>query len=292
MSNHERSSGSKEKSPTLQDRLKQLGGRKLLIAAVVAGGLAIGGLAFSNMNKGVSPENSQTNQSQSSEQLSPSEERLRKELEAKPKLSLEEIRSQYESKMPKGEQITEDFRIPSGLSDQELASTFADRLTKMMGCGYDPLLYDEYSHEDTSRDTFVDSRLTGIAASCQKYIAPAMFSDGARGTESVIKFLKRSQDEHAYNLDIRVLTSGNPTENEESYQVSYSPRKVTNETPTGVNPATRILTFSLIEKSNVDKNRANEDLGVTLDTVGIERKFSVGFKEEGGSTKITSLLEY
>ena len=292
MSNHERSSGSKEKSPTLQDRLKQLGGRKLLIAAVVAGGLAIGGLAFSNMNKGASTENPQTNQSQSSEQLSPEEERLRKELEAKPKLSLEEIRSQYESKMPKGEQIAEDFKIPAGLNDQEIVNVFADKLTKMMDCGYDPLLYDEYVHQDTSRDTFVDSRLTGIAAACQKYIAPAMFSPEALNTDTVTKFLKSSQDKHAYNLDLRVLTSGNPTENEESYQVSYSPRQVTNVTATGVSPSIRTLSFSLIEKSNVDKNRADEDLGATLDTVGVERKFRVTFTENGSGSKITSLLEF
>ena len=290
MSNHERSSGPKEKSPTLQDRLKQIGGRKLLIAAVVAGGLVIGGFAFSNMNKGSSPETTQ-NQSQSSEQLSPEEERLRKELEAKPKLSLQEIRSQYESKMPNGEQIAEDFKIPAGLSDQELAGVFADRLTKMMSCGYDPLLYEEYVHQDTSRDTFVDSRLTGIAAACQKYIAPALFTESALEQPTVVKFLKNAQDEHAYNLDLRVLTSGNPTENEESYQVTYTPRGVTNQTLQGANPSTRALSFSVLQKSNVDKNRADEDLGARLDTAGSERKFFITFIDTGSQTLITRFIE-
>ena len=292
MSNHERSSGSKEKSPTLQDRLKQIGGRKLLIAAVVAGGLVVGGLAFSNMNKGQSTENSQ-NQTQSQQEELSLEEMAKRDMESKPKLSLEEIRAKYDAAMPTGEQITEKFRIPSGLSDEELAATFADRLTEWMKCGYDPLLRDEYLHESTSRDTFVDNRLSGIAASCEKYITQALFSKEALQAGYADKFIKKTVSHHAYNLDLAVLTDDKSAENGEHYQISYSPRKVTNETPSGVSPSIRTLYIPMLQKANTDKNQADEKLGATdLTPTGKEQKLQVTFTDEGKYSVISGFVEY
>lgn len=287
MSNHERPTKSNEQGPTLQDRLKKIGGRKLLVAAVIVGGLTIGGIAYVN-SKSADPSNEQ-GQSQSS-QRNEGEEKALQELNEQRSLSLEEIRADYDANTPSGEEIAESFKIPTGLSDQELADTFAKRLSEWMKCGYHSSLRDEYLHESTSRDNFVDTRLSGIAASCEKYITASIFDERYTDVSSTAGFVNGLRESHAYSLDIRVLTDDGSVENEEPYEKYFTTRKVTNITASGVDPSSRTLSFSMLEQSNVSKNVADERLGSS--STSKERGLRVAFSEESGTTRITRVVEY
>lgn len=287
MSNHEQSHESKSSShEAWKDKLK---GKKAIIAAIAAGILVVGvsGALLANGGGNHNPSGETQTQNQT-DALSPEEARIKQEMSEKSKLSIDEIRARYESKMPSGEQITADFKIPSGLSDEELTKVFSDRLSSWMTCGYDSLLRDEYLHESTNRETFVDSRLSGIASSCQKYIVAGLFSEKASQLSNVTVFAKDMQDKNAYNLDLRVLTDDGSSENQEPYRIYFTPRQTSNVTPSGVDPSIRVLSFSLLEKANIDKNRADDDFGATtIDTVGKEKKFRLTFTDNGANTTIT-----
>ena len=159
-----------------------------------------------------------------------------------------------------------------------------------MKCGYHSSLRDEYLHESTSRDNFVDTRLSGIAASCEKYITQSIFVEDAAKISSTAKFIDSMQNAHAYSLDIRVLTDDKSTENEEAYEKFFTTRGIQNITLPGVDPSMRTLSIPLLEQSNVSKNVADERLNASATSK--ERKIRVGFIEQGGVTQIQNIVEY
>lgn len=283
MSNHEKShENSRSSHETWKDKLK---GKKAIIAAVAAGILVVGvgGAILINNNGDGKTANQESSQSQDAS------DSFNAQFETKPQLSLEEVRVKYEESLLRGEALTKKFEIPVGLSDEELAQTVMSRFDDWGMYGADPLLYDEYVNTETQRDSFINDRLPSIAKTNSQYIVPGLFENGWQESQSTAAFVDAMEKKNANNLDFYSLTADGSAGNEEPYRLYREITKVMNTTRGGVSSPNRTLVIDFLEKTNTDKNLA-DDRGATLITpAGYKQSMRVNFTEIDGKTVITGL---
>ena len=146
---------------------KKIGGkvlriRNLIIGAGVAAVIVGGGLYMNSLSSNAD-KNPEQNQSQTVDQ-------------EKKERNLQEIISEYDNKQPSAEEITEQFKIPTGLDDDQMAEAFISKLNKWTNFGADPLLAAEYMHSQTDINEFND-RTDSIAARNAKIIAPMLLKN-------------------------------------------------------------------------------------------------------------------
>lgn len=286
MSNHERSSGPKEKSPTFQDRLKKIGGRKLLVTAVIAGGLVIGGFAyFNHVNKGSSSPESSRTQTQNPDESEQSGSDILDQWSQdaqEDRTKIPEKAESYGGIQPElsGDSLAKAFEIPTGLSSDEYASAFINRLNALVMYGATPATAEKIINGNLSADE-ENKYLADLVSKNTKSFDDALFAKDMAGTLNKDTFLEYIGGISQSSASIWGRTL-NKSQDSEPFVTSFRTTEVLDR---GTSDGMRSLTIYVTASSNTDKNRGSE-LGSKFTSDGASGQISIRTKPVGGVDKI------
>ena len=238
--------------------------RNLIIGAGVAAVIVGGGLYMNSLsNSGDANKNPEQSQSQAANQ-------------EKKERNLQEIIAEYDNKQPSAEEITEQFKIPTGLDDTELADEFISKLNGWINFGSDPLLRAEYMHSQTNINEFED-RTDSIAAKNAKIIAPMLLEND--DYDLMNKFIEQMQDRNSKALHLsNSPDSPDTAPPQDALSRSFKFTRVKNTTPPSFTDYGRVLDIYFEDKKG--------------DTVIYDGIFKITFEEVDGRTVGTGFIEY
>ncbi len=161
----------------------------------------------------------------------------------------EEYRAAYESSILRGEELTEHFRIPAGLSDEELAETIMDRVDEWENYGANKELSLWLNNRDLSETApSLQELVDEVSRENREAIEDALFTNDL--TE-VLPFVERLERTNSSVLGFFKQTSGDT----EAYR-TWS--KITTISGIAMDESTRRIDISFTSHANTDKNRAVE----------------------------------
>lgn len=276
MTNHERSSyGAERKNDQTKDR--KIGKKTIRNYAIVAGvvvALGAGGaLVYSNLSHNASNTN---NSSQHETQNTP---------EQPQRESIENLTANYKFNMPNEQGIINQFEMPSGMSDQEAAETFVSRYNSWMSFGINED-FDKIANRLGDDET--EEHLVGLIATTTKdaakpiqkglFYADVMGSAGDDfakemqeiNTSSVELYAKTIKDTEPYKRTLKAMDTATGED------VSWNLTDV------------RLITFTVLERTNADKNSSAEKGADANDQVNRRGTATIKLYDDGKTTKIVS----
>jgi hypothetical protein len=190
-----------------------------------------------------------------------------------------------------GEALTKAFEIPAGLSDEALAQTFIDKINAWNMYGASDKLADDYFNNTSIGSDEFEAGLEKQAAATSEAVVAALFDEGAfthmnSMAQQLVDF-QTSVNAHSANFYVLTSKAAGNAEDLEPYRRFDEITQVEVQDPEKVDPTARLLEITFLEKSNTDKNHA-DDLGATeTDPKGAETHYKVGFTTVDGTEKIT-----
>lgn len=286
MSNHELSR-QEEKTPSPQERLKRIGGRKLLVAAIVVGGLTVGGIMFANnMNRNPNVSTQPTSSQQSNE-TNPTPEGPQIPEKAEAYGGIEQGLE--------GEALIKAFEIPAGLSNEEYAQAFINRKNAWTMYGSTPELAKEYWSDGGGAST--ESTIEKISSENGSNIRSALFSDDIKDspgspTKSLVdKFVSNMTTMNRVSLDLWLRTIPYPEiapGNKEAYVRTTTIDKIEDQSQYA-GSKTRSIRITCTEKTNSDKNEA-KTLSTNISSEDSQVRYTITTITVNGVEKIVGLF--
>lgn len=162
----------------------------------------------------------------------------------------------YASTILHGEELTKEFEIPTGLSDQELGETFAESINAWENYGANPSLEAEVLGKGLGDDEKL-AIYSDLAEKNADAIAPAILGDDW-GNHPVSSQLKRQlQENNSVTLNLNALTSDKEYD-EESWATYIEDVITTNISDEFTLEGGRRLRIEYVVKDNSDKNRVDK----------------------------------
>ncbi len=261
------------------DKKNRLTGLHRLAAIGALSTLALTGCAADNV--GAAPSPSETTQTQVEEEPTPT-----------PAATAEA----YGGIEPylEGEALTAAFEIPAGLSDEELAQAFVDRMNAWMMYGATPELAAKWDSSSEGND-YWKSEFDKVSSDNESAISPALFTEDAIASEGGLSILTLMQEINADSL-YRYILSSFPDRNPEDIEPYVRWREVANVddvTPPSAADGTRTLQISYVERANTDKNDTAMDETSELNLIkGIEGFWNVAFVTDGSNETIQGIMDF
>ncbi|WP_409048284.1 hypothetical protein AB2L57_05830 [Microbacterium sp. HA-8] len=259
------------------DKKNRLTGLHRLAAIGALSTLALTGCAADNV--GAAPNPSETTQTQVEEEPTPT-----------PAVTAEA----YGGIEPnlEGEALTAAFEIPAGLSDEELAQAFIDRMNAWMMYGATPERAAEWLADRWKGSDGWLTEYGAVASNNEDAISPALFAEEAITSEGNLSLLALMQEINADSIYRYVRTSFPDLDPEDTepylrWRELVSVKDVsTYQTEDG----TRSLQIAYVEKANGDKNTAlgdNQSL-----SEGIEGFWNVAFVTDGSHERVQGIMDF
>jgi len=190
------------------------------------------------------------------------------------------------------DELLENFRIPAGLSDEELSVAFTKASETWNNFGTSPSLANEFLEigQAEGRDAAL-RYFDEISAESTEKIVPLLFTSDAFNNGKVSEYIENRELTQAANLNLYSVTSGRQAEDLEPYKLTTELISYQNITEPEVSESQRDLYLVITQKSNTDKNRA-DDLGEnTFGPEGLVSTLTVTFVNDGTTEKISN-IEY
>lgn len=155
-----------------------------------------------------------------------------------------------------GEALTQEFEIPTGLSDQELGTLFAERINDWENYGANPALDNELFEKGLNEDERL-AVYTDLAQKNADAIAPGLFGDSWQDNIIISQFKDQVQKNNRVTLDLNATTSDKDYD-EEAWSTRVEGVNTINKTNEFTLEGGRRLRIEFTVKDNSEKNRVDE----------------------------------
>lgn len=259
------------------DKKNRLTGLHRLAAIGALSTLALTGCAADN--GGAAPSPSETTQTQVEEEPTPTP------------AATAEAYGGIEPNL-EGEALTAAFEIPAGLSDEELAQAFIDRMNAWMMYGATPERAAEWLADRSKGSDGWLTEYGAVASNNEDAISPALFTEEAITSEGNISLLALMQEINADSIYRYVRTSfpDLDPEDTEPYLRWRELVGVKDVSTYQTEDGTRSLQIAYVEKANGDKNTALGDNQALSE--GIEGFWNVAFVTDSSHERIQGIMDF
>ena len=182
------------------------------------------------------------------------------------------------------EELAESLVMPSSLSSEELGHAFIGNLDKLSNYGATVEL-EEWVFNRGANEEDVRAICDQIATQAQEAALEAMFAEDRPADRAGIN--TASLIDNVKEINIAVLstyyrtTNTNDIEDVESFRMWSEVDSVEDITPSSGGESERVLVINIIQKTNDDKNRADEIINSDVTHEGRPIEMTVTFHKEG-----------